>query len=568
MKNNPSFRLLLAAGVLLVLGGARPATADSSHARIVRLSTTQGDVRFARSAGNDSLTDPNVVWEGAALNLPIRQGYVLGTGSGRAAVEFEFGNSAAYLDENAVLEFQDLSLHDGVRSTRLVLRQGTAAFIVAREGGEYFSVTAGEVTAKIEEGANFRMDVYDDGVTIGVKKGRVTVTTKSQTAVLEGGHSISVRNGETANPQVQALPAWDDFDQWVSETQASATAAYSSSMQYVSSPNYSYGFADLYTYGNWFACPGFFNSFCWQPFGVGIHWRPFHHGHFCHDRRFGLVWVSHERWGWLPYHHGGWLFSPARGWMWSPGLRGQKGLGAWQPFTGTWVRSGGQMGVVPLHPMDASGRMPLNLMHGVITPPGVQSALMVPGAEGAGHNWRLMKSPPAEAIRLEQTASAPPERVSRTVAAQGGGMRFVSVGRDSTIVFDPVERKFVNADPAMVRSGDARGGVGDMHGNLTDTNHRSAAGLPPGAVIGRGSRIQGSPVGAAGPGRMPGNSAAPVRPPAASRSYSPPSPPRAAPAPHTSAPHTSSGTSSHSSSSSSAHTSSSHTSSSSGGRSH
>jgi len=43
----------------------------------------------------------------AELNLPIRQGYVLCHGKGRAEVEFENG-AMAFLKENTVLEFYDL----------------------------------------------------------------------------------------------------------------------------------------------------------------------------------------------------------------------------------------------------------------------------------------------------------------------------------------------------------------------------------------------------------------------------------------------------------------------------
>src|SRR6266481_9151961 len=125
--------------------GARVVLADSSHARIVRLSLVEGDVRFARDVKGDSLADANAGWEGAALNLPIRQGYVVATDQGRAEVEFENG-AMAFLSENTVLEFYDLSLDDGARTTRLLLRQGTASFYVNPASGDYFSVTGGDFT--------------------------------------------------------------------------------------------------------------------------------------------------------------------------------------------------------------------------------------------------------------------------------------------------------------------------------------------------------------------------------------------------------------------------------------
>src|SRR5437773_1037557 len=59
--------------------GAPPAAADSSHARIIRLSLVQGDVRFARQTHGDPLSDSSATWETVSLNLPIRQGYVLAT---------------------------------------------------------------------------------------------------------------------------------------------------------------------------------------------------------------------------------------------------------------------------------------------------------------------------------------------------------------------------------------------------------------------------------------------------------------------------------------------------------
>src|SRR5881398_1722934 len=127
--------------------GAHPAAADSSHARIIRLSLVQGDVRFARETHGDPLADRKAGWENAELNLPIRQGYVLATDNGRVEVEFENG-TLAFLRENTVLEFYDLSLKDGALITRLVLRQGSASFHVNPVSGDYFSVTGGDFTVE------------------------------------------------------------------------------------------------------------------------------------------------------------------------------------------------------------------------------------------------------------------------------------------------------------------------------------------------------------------------------------------------------------------------------------
>ena len=182
----PSILVILLSSLF---AGAHPAKADSSHARIIRLSLVQGDVRFARETRGDPLTDSHAGWETAGLNLPIRQGYVLATDKGRAEVEFENG-AMAFLKENTVLEFYDLSLNDAARTTRLVLRQGSASFYVNPAGGDYFSVTGGDFTVEADGRSNFRVDNYDDGSTVEAYKGRVSVLHNKKATRLEKGQSL------------------------------------------------------------------------------------------------------------------------------------------------------------------------------------------------------------------------------------------------------------------------------------------------------------------------------------------------------------------------------------------
>ena len=92
--------------------GFQPAHTAASNARIIRLSLVQGDVRVLRDSKGDPLANDKANWERAELNLPIRQHYVVATDHGRAEVEFENG-AMAFIGENSVLEFFDLSLEDG-----------------------------------------------------------------------------------------------------------------------------------------------------------------------------------------------------------------------------------------------------------------------------------------------------------------------------------------------------------------------------------------------------------------------------------------------------------------------
>ncbi len=123
MNTRTLLRSVVLTFLVMLFAGWRPAVADSSHARIIRLSLVQGDVRFTRDVHGDPLTSDKATWEGATLTLPIRQGYVLATDHGRAEVEFENG-AMAFLAENTVLEFYDLSLEDGAKTTRLFQRDG------------------------------------------------------------------------------------------------------------------------------------------------------------------------------------------------------------------------------------------------------------------------------------------------------------------------------------------------------------------------------------------------------------------------------------------------------------
>lgn len=440
----------LAGAVLAV-----PALPDTSHARIVRLSLVQGDVRFASSAKGDPLTDNKAVWEKAELNLPIRQGYVLATDHGRAEVEFENG-AMAFLAENTVLEFYDLSLEDGAHTTRLVLRQGSAEFYVNPARGDYFSVTGGDFSVQAESKATFRLNNFDDGSDVNVLQGHVAVLTKGKNTPVKKGESLSMKAGDADSMAVARLPESDEFDQWVSGRIDSAVTVSTAALQYSDSYAYTAGFGDLYTYGSWFPVAGY--GYCWRPYGVGLGWSPFDFGNWFYDPVFGWTFVGSQPWGWLPYHFGGWLFQPGYGWIWnSGGSFGRSGPTRWRPVTAVWVRSGGLLGLVPVHPMDARSRTPLNMSHGIfpVTQRGVSNRMPVTETE----NWKIDKRPPRNVFPSTLTNVGSPARLSRSIAAESPVLRSTSPGRESSIVYDPGERRFVNSNAGVAASSEARMGI-------------------------------------------------------------------------------------------------------------
>src|SRR6266481_5604874 len=497
-----TFRKLLPSILIFLLislfAGAHPAVADSSHVRIIRLSLVQGDVRFARETHGDPLANSNATWETAALNLPIRQGYVLATDKGRAEVEFENG-AVAFLNENTVLEFYDLSLHDSARTTRLVLRQGSASFYVNPAGGDYFSVTGGDFTVEADHRSTFRVDNYDDGSTVETYQGRVSVLHNKNSTRLEKGQSLSMKAGDDSSLSVGRLPEEDDFDRWVSGRIESVSTATTAALQYTGSPYYAPGFADLYTYGAFSNCGAY--GFGWRPFGVGFGWSPFTNGQWIMDPSFGYTWVSYQPWGWAPYHYGGWLFdSSCGGWFYSPPvLYGYPGYGVvpgrrfpprvnpprviYHPVTALFVRQGGKSGIVPMHPLDEKGKTPLNLERGVFSNVGTKgvSAQILPVEHG--QKWETLKSPPREALNGSFVATGPPTRVSKTVVQANSGTRGVTLGKDSSIAYDPREHRFVNTNSSPASSSAKSSEIRVENGRTAGTVSTPTAVTPPRAPV-------------------------------------------------------------------------------------
>jgi hypothetical protein len=465
MTSGSVFRSILSLSFFALLAGIHPAVADSSHARVIRLSLVQGDVRFTREFHKDPLADQKAVWETAQANLPVRQGYVVATDNGRAEVEFENG-AMAFLNANTVLEFYDLSLDDGARTTRLVLRQGSASFYVNPSGEDYFSVTGGDFTVEASGKGSFRINNFDDGSDVEVLTGHASVLHNKETTQLSKGMSLSMKAGEDS-VSLGRLSASDEFDSWVSGRIDTVSTATNASLQYTNSPYYLPGYADLYTYGSWFSCGGF--GYGWRPFGVGLGWSPFTMGQWLWDPGFGWTFASYQPWGWAPYHYGGWLFDTScGGWFYSPpayyGFGGFAGYGGYprrrvppivhpprplyRASTAVFVRQNGKLGIVPMNPLDKPGKTPRNMEHGVFSAEPTRSA-MAPVLSAAGsQKWQTLKSPPRDALSSGLVATTAPVRTSRSILDGSSGARIVSHGANSSIAYDPREHRFVNGNSA------------------------------------------------------------------------------------------------------------------------
>jgi hypothetical protein len=451
----------------LSLAALQPVYTQAGNVRIIRLSLVQGDVRILHDSKGDPLANDKAAWERAELNLPIRQHDVLATDNGRAEVEFENG-AMAFINENTVLEFFDLSLDDGAFATRLILRQGTASFYANPASSDYFSVTGGDFTAEAGSRANFRMDNFDDGSTIAISKGRVSVIRQDDSQILNKGQSLTMHAGEDSTVAIGRAPDSDDFDRWVSGREDSVVTATTAAMQYSNSSSYVAGFDDLYSYGGFYPLSGF--GYGWQPYGVGIGWSPFDSGNWFFENGLGWSFIGNQPWGWLPYHYGGWVFEPGIGWLWAPTGFG-RGLPPvkFHPVTATFVRSGSTVAVVPSHPLDNHRKTPLNLAHGIMpltTRAGIDQASLA-----ANTKWKVVKEPPSDTLVSHASASTTPARLTRTVNSSNAAA--VSAG-GSAIIYDAKEHRFVNGN-APVSSAVKTSGANEARGTAAAVGGRSAS---------------------------------------------------------------------------------------------
>jgi mannose-6-phosphate isomerase-like protein (cupin superfamily) len=448
--------------ILFTLSLSLPTLADSSHARIVRLSLIQGDVRFATQFHEDSVTDPKAIWEVAQLNLPIRQGSALSTGNGRAEVEFENG-AMAFLGANTIVEFYDLSLNDGDRITRLILRQGSASFHEHSQNADYFSVTGGDFSVAVDGRATFRLENFDDGSALNVLSGRVLVLQNDKSTPLEKGQSLSVHAQDGGKQIIGRGAPNDDFDRWVSSRIQSEEVVNSQVQTNGSYPNYVAGYSDLYTYGAWLPMGGF-NY--WRPFGVGLGWSPFDsgYGNWYFDQG-GLGWsfLGTSPWGWLPYHYGGWILSPAYGWVWNPGGTFTGRPQPYRPVTGVFVRSGNAVAVVPMNVADKPGKTALNSSQGVYP---IQSGVVSKSLVTSNEKWSVEKNNSQIAgFTAAPAVAAAPSRVTRTITASNVLGRESTFGRGSSIVYDASARRFVNSsavNPAQGKIGQPTSAASDL----------------------------------------------------------------------------------------------------------
>ena len=372
--------LSLAILATLALTTAPTSAADNttySYARIVRLSYVNGDVQIVR-------TDKSNKWEPAVMNMPVEQGFAIGTNNGRAEIELEHG-STIWLAENSVLQFTELALSNGGRVTRMTLSQGTATFDTSLSAGDAFELTTPSFRATPSNKSEFRVDMSGKNGAVSVFNGKVSVNDAAGAQDVPKGQTFAV-NAKSSQIALKRNASTDEWDHWVNNRLAFQVNGQNQAALNTNAP-FTYGMADLAGYGSWNYFPGF--GYGWQPFGVSPGWAPFTSGQWMFYPSLGWTWLSAEPWGWVPYHFGGWQYSPAFGYMWLPG-----DYGTWNAAPVQWVSVGNRIGWVP---------------SGTNTPHPASTAMrVIVGGKSLGNEGRTRVFNPTEVASKLQVLPASP----------------------------------------------------------------------------------------------------------------------------------------------------------------
>jgi hypothetical protein len=105
----------------------------------------------------------------------------------------------------------------------------------------------------------------------------------------------------------------------------------------------SYFYDSLSPYGSWIYLSGY--GWCWQP-TVAVRvsgWRPYSDRGRWYWSDAGWYWNSDYSWGWAAFHYGRWYYHGRCGWVWTPGT-------VWGPSWVSWRYTDGYCGWAPLPP--------------------------------------------------------------------------------------------------------------------------------------------------------------------------------------------------------------------------
>jgi hypothetical protein len=457
--HRPQAFFFLGFSALALFATSSVSAAGHDDAQIVRIRSVQGDVRLSSGGGKNP-------WVKAQADVPIGEGFSLATGEGRAEIEFE-DSSIAYLAENSLLIFKDLSMENGVPDTRLELVTGTATLFVRPLPKESFVLETPTGEMNFPKPEFLRVDSYLDGAALTPEDGKGAEVRQPDSKLLHlaKGQTITFApDGFQIDPgSVGQSASHDEWDDWVSARVNERVAATNAALQASGLTSPILGLADLYEQGNFFPCAPY--GTCWEP-------------------REQVVYVCVP--GYLPYsgesvdvfgnktvyfpicNNGNFIYRQHR-YAWVVGKRYHHPV--------HWIRVGNKEGFVPRHPNDERGKLPINLKYGFFVP-----------SKKAGQEFERIDYDPSQKLTLlteppkafrgerlpELPSAARPEIHASFVADRASGPKgTVIAGGQHTIGYDYKSKNFVlsNIDasghaskPVALASFSSRGGSSGVYG--------------------------------------------------------------------------------------------------------
>ncbi len=303
-------------GTFLMAAASITAVAES-HARIVRLSSVDGQVQMDRGNGGGL--------ERAILNTPIVEGTRLVTGTdGLAEVEFE-NESALRLTGDSEIRFAQLLMSDtGAKINQIEMSKGLIYVDTVSKGEDTYRVKVGETSLLVQRDTLARVTATPDQVTVAVFRGDVQLENQAQPVSIHKKETLTLNLNKSAEYAVNNGTVAVRYDGWNKERE-DYSKTYAENAGY-GGPSRAYGLQDLNYYGSFMFANGY--GYVWQPYGFAgsmLSWNPYSNGAWLFSPGFGYAWTSAYPWGWLPFHYGSWAFINGTGWAWVPG-RGYNGL--------------------------------------------------------------------------------------------------------------------------------------------------------------------------------------------------------------------------------------------------
>lgn len=311
-----------------VLAGQEAGDGTYYPFKFARLNYVSGDVFIQRTG--------DLGYEKGEINLVLVEGDSLGTGDGRAEIQFGRRNTVR-IDANGKVEFAGLpdgtddpvKLH--ILEGRIYVRIENLNFEKAVE------VHTPDASFYVLDAGLYRFDVDPGGRTsVSAIEGELEAAAESGSVVLNPGERLSASDGRFLGDPGSVRLSFDDFAEW----NDSREALFARRSTRTHLPADLDGYEDeLDDNGRWVNENPY--GYVWVPSVSQSDWRPYMMGRWAWYPVIGWTWVSSEPWGWSVYHYGRWHWRGGLGWYWIP-------RNEWGPAWVNWWWDGDYVGWCPL----------------------------------------------------------------------------------------------------------------------------------------------------------------------------------------------------------------------------